>query len=112
MTVRVNFTAFAGEDVSVPVTVYTDDTLAVKQNITGWALAFTARTTAGTVVVTKTTAAGGIVLTDPTNGLATVTLLAADTAGTDARNLLFAVSRTDSGLNRAVTEGLLTLLVR
>lgn len=96
---------YKGEDITLTVT------MAPATVITGWTLAFKLRKTFGdTVLVTKTTGGSGITITDATNGVFTVTIPKASTQDLDARAYVFDVARTDSGFQKILTIGALTLL--
>lgn len=84
---------FPGEDVTITFTVTGVD-------VTGWAMSFAVGT------VTKTVGSG-VTLTDPTNGVLTVTLAAADTTTLGAGDKDFKLRRTDSGSNAVVAHGTL-----
>lgn len=111
MTFTQNFTLVAGEDISIPWTIYQADGV-TPQNITGWSLAFTVHDLDGTVYFVKATGGGGIALTTPLSGLATVTLNSADTLELVPRPYLFRGERTDAGADAVETRGLMIVQPR
>ncbi len=100
-----NISFYKGED--VVLTVSMTPTTA----ISGWTLQFTMRTQYGdpTALVTKTNGSG-IAITDSVNGVFTVSLASADTAGLDLRAYVYDIQRIDSGARTVLTIGNLTLL--
>jgi hypothetical protein len=91
--------AFRGESYTITWTH------ASASDITGWSITFAMYTTqySTTAVLTKTVGSG-VTLTDPTIGVATITLSAANltiAAGT----YYFVVSRTDAGYESQLTYG-------
>lgn len=111
MTYTQNFALVAGEDVSLPWTIYKPDGV-TPENITGWSLAFTVEDLSGNVYFTKTTGGGGIALTTPLAGLATVTLDSIDTLELVPRPYLFRGERTDAGADAVETRGLMIVQPR
>jgi hypothetical protein len=97
---------FAGEDKSLRFTIY--DSAGAVANITGWTLSWKLETQqGGSVQVTKS----GTV-TDGPNGIATVTLLAADTSALAGGTYFHHLDRTDSGFNGVLSAGTFVLQAR
>jgi hypothetical protein len=92
---------FSGEDRTITFTVYDSNGPdgGVAEDITGWALSWAAGP------VSKTTGGGGIALTDPTNGIATVTLDAADLTQIEGKRYQYRFRRTDAGSNVVLAHG-------
>jgi hypothetical protein len=93
MSVENNLECFAGEDVTITVT------LSGSGSIAGWAFTFTLKSAyGGSALVTKTVGSG-IVITDAANRILTITLSSSDTnrATTEAVKYLYDLWRTDSG---------------
>lgn len=95
MTVQANFTSYIGEDVSEPVTIYSDAAETTPANITGWSVQFVAHLLGGPAVITQTTSNGGIVLTTPLSGVLTVSIPGSLTVGLAAGVYAFRIERTD-----------------
>lgn len=90
---------FVGEDKTLRIPV-TDNT-GVVVNITGWTLQWKLEDSqGGNVLLTK---AGAV--SDGPNGIATVTVAAADWSALAGGNYWHALSRTDSGFNGVIADG-------
>jgi|SRR5215472_3530976 len=110
MTIQANFESYVGEDVSLPVTVYSDSAETTPANITGWSVQFVVHQVGGSALITQTTSNGGITLTTPLSGLLTVSIPAALTTNMAAGTYCFRVERTDSGADAVLTTGTWFLL--
>jgi hypothetical protein len=100
-----NIGFYKGEDVVLTVT------MSPATNITGLSLTFTMRKQFNDVsILTKATGGSGITITDAVNGVFTITIASADTAGLDNRAYAFDIQRTNAGNRTVLTIGNLTLL--
>lgn len=95
---------YLGEDLLIPFRIERADGL--PQDLTGWALTFTARDQLGDsqALVQKTTGSG-ITITDTAGGRGTITIARADTAALTPGDKYFDLSRTDAGQNGVLTSG-------
>ena len=100
---------FAGDDRVLDFTIFDSDdpATAAPKDITGYSLEWALKrfVTDTTALITKTTGGGGIALTDPTNGVLSVTLLDTDTESLAENNYVYALRRTDDGLERMLAVG-------
>ena len=108
MPVITEFKRFLGTDFQIQVTIYEADQQ-TPQNITGWSLLFAFHYPWSTTDLVSITTGRGIVLTNPTLGIATVTVAASLTASLLPANYQFRIQRTDPGFSSVVTDGILTL---
>lgn len=104
---------FLGTDKTFADTIYQSDGV-TPQDITNWSLKFVVHAYGdqSTVFITKTTGGGGITIPLPTNGLANITVNAADTVNMFPGQYGWYVERTDSGADDVLSYGLFTLLQR
>lgn len=104
MAVFLALGCYRGEDVLVYPWTITDPASGLALDITGWSISFTLKQTySGGALITKTVGSG-ITLTNPTAGVLSVSLLAADTNQTAGR-YFYALARTDSGAHAILTAG-------
>ena len=110
--IKASNNVFVGEDKSLQFGVV--NSVDSPQTMTGWALEFVVRSTAGatTALLTKTIAGGAIVLSngDGTDDRATVTITDDDTLALGAGEFVYALRRTDAGSEQVLAYG--TFVIR
>lgn len=103
MSVRSNFTMIRGQDLTIRFS------MSPPKSVSGYSLTFTVKDDiGGTTRITKTVGSG-ITLFNTAKGIIDVALAAANTSSLTPRRYVFDVRRTDSGFNRELAGGELTL---
>jgi len=98
MTKRVNFSAFSGDDVLLKFTITDADNAGAPKSLTGATLTWAFAPAQGSAAtITKTSPAGGIEITSEANGLAEVSIDAADTLGVAGGTYYHELQVVDSG---------------
>lgn len=106
---------FAGADKLLDLQIFQPD-LVTPQDITAWALVWTAHTLGDPLavwLVKDDLTNGGLTITDPAHGWCQITVAAADTLGWAApATLAWRAERTDAGADAVVARGLLVVYPR
>lgn len=110
MATITNISMYIGEDRPFIDVIYRSDGV-TPQDITGWGLTFVVHAYGDPNItyITKSISGGGITVPVPSNGQATVTIAAADTASMMPNLYQWYIQRTDGANNNVLSAGLFTL---